>query len=96
MSEGRFVFLQGGMVVPLAAVIAALNIERAGHRLRLDGDGLFIEPDGSIDPEDLAELRRWKPHVRLLLAYVADDRHLRDEQRPRPDVGPVLKAGDHA
>ncbi len=75
MSEDRFVYLQAGRVVPLAAVNAALNIERAGP----------------VDRDDLAELRLWKPHVRMLLAYVADDRHLRNDGAPRRvQVGPIV------
>lgn len=88
-SNDRLVMLQGGLCVPLAAVTAALNIERAGHHLRLAGEGLFLEPHGDVDPHDLAELRKWKPHVKLLFAYVANDRHLRDDSAPRPQVGPV-------
>lgn len=90
MSDDRFVYLQAGMVVPLAAVTAALNIERAGHRLSLDGDGLFVEPRGRLDSHDLAELKRWKPYIRVLLAYTANDRHVRDDGAPRPHVGPVI------
>ena len=96
MSNGRFVYLQAGVVVPLAAVTAALNIEGAGHRLMLDGPDLFIETHGALDEHDVAELRRWKPHVRLLLTCMPSDCHLRDEQHSRPDVGPTMKARHHA
>lgn len=87
----RFVHLQHGLVVPLEAVKAALAIENAGHRLSLDGGDLLIEPSGVVDPHDLAQLRRWKPHVRLLLQYVPDDRHLFDANHPQPDHGPITQ-----
>ena len=85
MSE--FVFLQHGLVIPVEAVEAALRIERAGHRLSIDGPDLLVEPSGQVDPRDLEQFRRWKPHVRMLLAYTPSDRLLRDEQHSRPDVG---------
>lgn len=90
MSEERFAYLQRGHVVPLAAVEAALAIEHAGHRLRLDGDDLLIEPHGPIDQHDLDELRYWKPHVRILLAYTASDDHLRCPSVPVPRLGPIV------
>lgn len=89
-SEQRFVHLQRGLVVPVEAVDAALAIEHAGHTLTTDGTDLLIEPHGTVDPHDLQQLRRWKPHCILLLRYTANDRHLR-ESVPAPEVGPVLK-----
>ncbi|HWI20360.1 MAG TPA: hypothetical protein VNT81_21545 [Vicinamibacterales bacterium] len=91
MSDEGFVYLQAGMVIPVAAVMAALNIERAGHRLSLDGEHLLVEPHGDVDPDDLAQLRRWKPHVRMLLQYVPDDRHLFDATHPPPEPGPLTR-----
>jgi hypothetical protein len=90
----QFVHLRGGAVVPLAAFALVLNLERRGFKLWLDGDDVLVE-GRDIIPDDLAELRRLKPQVRALLAYVADDRHLRDGCRPL-DVGPVLVNRRHA
>lgn len=92
MSNTRFVHLQGGLVVPLGAVEAALAIERAGHHLTLDGADLFVEPrGGDVDPDDLANLRRWKPHVRMLLAYTPSDEHLRADGAGYPAHGPIMR-----
>lgn len=89
-SNERFVHLRHGLIVPVEAVEAALAIERAGHRLRLDGPDLFVEPNGALDPHDLEQLRRWKPHVRMLLAYTACDTHLLDDAAEPPMVGPIV------
>ena len=69
--------LRGGPVVPVGAYKVVLAIENAGHRLRVDGDDIVIEP-GLLDAQLLEELHRWKAHAKVLLAYVADDSHLRD------------------
>lgn len=85
----RLVFLQGGLVVPLEACELVLEMERRGLKLWLDGEDVLIE-GRDITPDVVAGVRRWKPHVRLLLAYVASDGHLVDDSSPRPEVGPVL------
>jgi hypothetical protein len=90
VSERRFVYLQRGLVVPLPAVEALLNLERAGHRLRVDGSDIVIELRGNLDAHDAEQLRRWKPHVLLLLSYVASDEHLHDATTQAPEVGPIL------
>lgn len=87
----RFVHLQRGLVVPIEAVAAALAIERAGHRLRLDGDDLLIEPNGTLDAHNVQQLRQWKPHVLLLLRYTASDQHLRDETEASPEFSPIVR-----
>src|SRR5688572_5172958 len=78
MSASDFVHLQGGMVVPLPVYLVVLAIERAGHRLTVDGDDIVIEPGRGLDPALIAALRRWKRHAIMLLGYTADDSHLRD------------------
>lgn len=84
VSVGRgtmeFVHLDGGMIVPLPAWLVVLAVERAGHRLRVDGGKIIIEPGGGLAPTLVAELKRWKPHAIMLLGYVADDCHLRGPQ----------------
>lgn len=82
MSE--LVHLSGGVVVPRAAFDLLLELERAGHKLTLDGPDIVIEPARGIplDPAALADLRRWKPHVRMLMAYVCDDSHLYRDSPP--------------
>lgn len=89
MSE-RFLYLQAGLIVPIAAVDALLAIEAAGHKITLDGEDLLVEPRGHLDDHDLDQLRRWKQHCILLLRYTANDRHHRNDQHPRPDVGPIV------
>jgi hypothetical protein len=88
----RFVHLQCGLVVPLAAVEVALAIERAGHRLTVDGSDLVIQTVAAVDRDDLAELRRWKPHVRLFLTYIATDTRQRDGQ-PALNRGAIMLSG---
>lgn len=70
-------FLRPGLLLPTPAVLAVLNIERAGHRLKLDptGEHIQVEPasGAAVDLQDLAELRRWKQHAILFMRYSPTD-----------------------
>ncbi len=61
------------LILPTAAVMAVLAIERAGHVATIDATGkqVLVEPAPGVplDPHDLAQLRRWKGHVLLFLRY---------------------------
>lgn len=81
--------LQHGLVVPRAAYDLVLAVEARGIVLTLEGDDV-IAAGRDLRPEDIQALRQWKPHVRLLLAYVADDRHLFDPALPCRDHGPFV------
>jgi hypothetical protein len=75
-SEDTFVWLKPAMAVPLAAFEAIAAFERLGHRVLLDGPNVVVEQGRgapALDDEMLATLRRWKPHVRMLLAYTPSD-----------------------
>ncbi len=73
-SEPTFWFLRPDLVLPTAAVLAVLNLERAGHTLALDATGHDIlvspAPGVPLTEADLAALRRWKAHAILFLRYV--------------------------
>ena len=75
-SEPRFWFVRPGLLLPEAAVLAALAVERAGHRLVLDGDDVLIERGPGcppIAPELVEAARRWKHHVWLLTYRLTRD-----------------------
>ncbi len=82
-----FWFLRPGLVLPTPAVLAVLNLERAGHVLTLTADGANIHIDPArgvaVDPHDLAELRRWKQHAILFMRYVPDDAATLPDTRAR-------------
>ena len=86
------VCLQAGIVVPSAAFDLALRCEADGIVLTVASDGKLSAdgPDGKLTPEIVSELKRLKPHIVAVLRYVPDDRHLRDDSAPRPEVGPVV------
>ena len=71
--DERLWFLAPDLVLPVPAVLAVLQLERAGHRLTLGatGDRIVVQraPGTQIDPDDLAQLRRWKEHALLFLRY---------------------------
>ena len=92
MSASEFVHLQRGMVVPLPAYLVVLSIERAGHRLRVDGADILIQPGRGLDPALIAALRRWKRHAIMLLGYTADDSHLRDAPVAKTSAEPGAAA----
>lgn len=70
--------LHPDLILPTPAVLAVLNLERAGHRLTLDATQtqIHVEPaaGATIDPEALANLRRWKRHAIVLMRYASGTR----------------------
>lgn len=87
MSEG-FVHVTSGMIVPLGAYLAVLQVERAGHQLWVEGDQIVVRtnPGAHLDPALVTNLTRWKAHAIMLLGYEADDSHLRDAPAAQPPV----------
>lgn len=82
-SNPKLVHLAGGMIVPLEPYELVLHLERIGVRLTVEGGDLVVE--GTVSSEVLAQLRRWKPHVIMLLRYIVDDcslQRLAVERRP--------------
>lgn len=72
-SVNQLWYLRPGTLLPVAAILAVLNLERAGHRLTLSEDGEAIDveraPGVPLDPNDLAELRRYKAAAIEFLRY---------------------------
>jgi hypothetical protein len=64
------VTLRGGLTVPVAALAFALDLERRGITLSLASDGLRVEPDDRLTPEDQAGVARWRHTLEALVAYV--------------------------
>lgn len=68
MNASNFVLFENGLTVPVAAVQFALDLEARGCQLLLDGDGLLIGPRDRVTDEDRAGVRRWRNHLRAILA----------------------------
>jgi hypothetical protein len=66
---GRYVFLPGGLALPVEPCLLALDLERRGIRLTRDGEDIVIEPRELLTDGDRRQLRLWKRHVLALLAY---------------------------
>ena len=72
-SSDAFVLLKGGLVLPLAAVQFALDLEQRGLQLRVeDGDVLFVGPKNRLTDDDRVRIRRWKLHLLAIASYDAD------------------------
>lgn len=59
----------GGLTVPVAAIQLLWGLQGRGFVLEACGDDLEVWPAHELTDADRALLRRWKPHVRALLAY---------------------------
>lgn len=93
MPGSSFVWLQNGYAAPVAVFDLVLACEKSGIRLTVvDGDVIASSPQRPelITGELIEELRAWKPHVVAILQYTPDDRHLRDDSAPRPQLGPAV------
>jgi hypothetical protein len=65
-----FVHLRGGLVVPADAYRLLLHLEGRGIALEADRDDLLVGPSSRLTDTDRAAIRRWKPHLLLLVRYV--------------------------
>lgn len=73
MSASDFVHLGAGLIVPWPAMLAVLDLERAGHRLHLDGHHVLVERGPGLPPIDqsaIDALRRWKGHAWLIVRHI--------------------------
>jgi hypothetical protein len=68
-SESSFVFLRGGLTVPLAPFELVLGLERRGFSMRREGGDLLVVPGRCLTEEDRTLIRRWKTHILALLEY---------------------------
>jgi hypothetical protein len=67
------VVLKGGVVLPLAAVRFAFDLEQRGFQLRVEaGDALFVGPRDRLTEDDRVRIRAWKSYLLLILTYDAD------------------------
>jgi len=65
------IVLRDGPVVPIAALLLALELETRGIRLSREGDSLLVRPKGQLTAEEREQIRRWKPYLLALAAYEA-------------------------
>jgi len=72
--QAQFVALRGGPVLPLPAVLLALDLENRGFTLQADGTDLIVVPGSRLTPEDCDAIRRWKSHLLAIVSYVPPDR----------------------
>ena len=68
--HGRYVHLQGGLVLPVDPVLLLLDLEARSFRLSRAGDDIDICPFSKLTEDDKRLLKLWKPHVLALLDYM--------------------------
>jgi hypothetical protein len=79
VSSDRHVFLRGGLCVPLEPLQLLLNLEGRGFQLGPKDDAhIWVRPFSRLTEDDAAGLRRWRHHLRALMAY-----------QPLPPKGPM-------
>lgn len=71
VSVSDFVVLPG-LTVPLEAFRLVLDLEARGIYLDDDGEYLLVGPSELLTDQDRAQIRRWKPHLRAIVEYDAD------------------------
>jgi hypothetical protein len=71
-SEGRYVYLRGGLTLPIEPVRLVLDLEARGFSLTRDAeDVVTVRPASRLTAEDREALTRWREHVRALVRYSA-------------------------
>jgi hypothetical protein len=69
-SDVELVNLRGGLIVPVAAVVLALDLESRGCWFEREGDSLLVGPPNRVTNEDRIAIRELKPHLVALIDYV--------------------------
>lgn len=65
----QFIHFKGGLVLPMPAVMLALDLEARGCRMRTEGADLLVTPHTLLTDEDVRALKRWKHHIMALVSY---------------------------
>ena len=68
MNGSELVMLKTGLVVPMPAVLLALDLEHRGCRLEVDDDALVVSPRDLLNDDDRAQIRRWRVHLKAIVA----------------------------
>ncbi len=69
-SEARFVVLRGGLALPVAPLLLALELEQRGFSLmKEEPDILVVQPFECLTRDDCARIRRWKPHLLAIVSH---------------------------
>jgi hypothetical protein len=72
--QARFVILRGGLAVPRAALVLALELEHRGIPLGTDANHQFIVPDDPrLTPADTLAIDRWRLHLGAIIEYRAPE-----------------------
>lgn len=75
MSASDFVYLRGGLTVPLPALQVLWSLEDRGVRLMLEGeDGIIARPRTLLTDQDRVDIRHWRSHVIAVLRYCEQER----------------------
>lgn len=66
-----FVTFAGGLTLPIAVWLLALDLESRGVQMAVDGDQLVVSPRELVTEADIAQIRRWKSHLIAVVQYQA-------------------------
>lgn len=68
-SVSETVCLRGGFVIPVEAVVLALDLESRGCFIEADGDGLLVGPPDRVTVDDCRAIRAHKQDLLRLVHY---------------------------
>jgi hypothetical protein len=69
-----FVYLRGGLTVPKAALLLAIDLEDRGIALKTDAEHQFVVPDDPrLTSADQAAIARWRLHLAAIVDYRAPE-----------------------
>ena len=69
-----FVTLRNGPVVPVEALLLALDLEQRGVRLATDDNHQFVIPvDVRLTSDDHVAIQRWRHHLGAIVEYQAPE-----------------------
>jgi hypothetical protein len=65
-----FVLMQDGLILPAEPYRLLLRLEADGYRMGIEEpDVLIVQPAARLTDDDCRLIRKWKPHLMLLIRY---------------------------
>ena len=72
-ASNELVVLRGGVSVPVAAYLLAIDLEARGVHLCGDGDDILVGPRALLTDQDRTAIRELKPHLLDIVTYLAPE-----------------------
>jgi len=71
-----FTTLRSGLMLPDAAILLAIDLEKRNHRLSTKEGALLVSDGSRLTADDRAQIRQWKSQLLAIVGYIAEQEAL--------------------